>query len=167
MYRSFEFAPVDGALRCDIGDISSEHSFGDRLWTLIEEVEGNPHLQSQILLLFNEKSRISEHVEDQTYISTLSQRAAKAWVRSACTLVKVEYVTAAVIPNRLTSAAEITSDDSYQQNSGTASSLAATKATAGSLICYQSVRTGWNDGCERLDWMDRSMDARAVTGQYK
>ncbi|KAF1992796.1 hypothetical protein P154DRAFT_583468 [Amniculicola lignicola CBS 123094] len=73
--RSFEFAPVDGALDCsqDSTPNTSLESFGNRFWELNEQIRDDPHLGRCLLVPFDVKSTVSFSAEDQIYITTLSQ----------------------------------------------------------------------------------------------
>ena len=79
--RSFEFALADGALNC-AGEVTPEVSFADRFWDVDQSLRQNP--MSTKLLLFDVKSKVSQHAGDQTYITTIGQRRRVAFYIGIC-----------------------------------------------------------------------------------
>jgi hypothetical protein len=97
--RSFEFALADGALYASEGPYPSGN-YTERFWQLNEQVRmfrNSTQHSRRALVLFDIKSSVSRHAQDQIYITQAQQQAQVGFYIAICAA-NPDYVE--VIPNR-------------------------------------------------------------------
>lgn len=110
--RSFELAPLDGAIECGHG-FEVDLEYATRLWKTIQESTANP--DSHELLYFDVKCKFSRKHEDQSYFTSATQKRLAAFYICFRT---IDSSFVEVIPNWYQNlSAEAEADPGLKQNS--------------------------------------------------
>lgn len=87
VFRSFEFARVDGAVLATDGAAPASGNYTERFWDLNELVRmtrGSVEHRARKLVLFDVKSSTSERAENQIYITTIWQQEQTGFYLATC-----------------------------------------------------------------------------------